>query len=494
MKQLHKDKNMNRISKHIIVAFSAVVTLVSCTKEPAAVPEGSGLLPQGQMREIAVSFGESTKSVLGTTVDETYHKYKPAFCVGDTIKVSNATRSEDCVVVDGGGVLKIFTNLEGELTAIYPASAANVTGNAPIPAANQFRISTTQSGKFSDANICKATIPAESTAANFENQTALLRFYVDESIGVQKITVTGTADIATEGSNKRVITVDPDGTALISSVTEDPDKRICYVAILPGTNTLTFESVTTVQGQGTVSRTMKEGFNYTKNGIFNGFIPYYIDTGTAGRWAYCNVGAFLPEEAGKYFAWGDTEGQYAATTGDGAFTKPFDWVHAPFNNGMSTFDQAHFDTSTVCPGGILALEYDAAYANWGENWSIPTEEMFKELRKHGVLVFQGSSLIGAKFPESGTLFLPNAGWSDSGKDGDGSSLIDTGFSGFYWSRIFNSVTTGEAKLFHFYYSYSSSVDKFVMEDQKLCIGCNIRPVYYDYKGITNGGYEDAGEY
>lgn len=39
----------------------------------------------------------------------------------------------------------------------------------------------------------------------------------------------------------------------------------------------------------------------------------YVDMGEAGIWATCNIGASKPEEAGLYFAWGETEGYIDAS-------------------------------------------------------------------------------------------------------------------------------------------------------------------------------------
>ena len=492
---------MNRTTRYIIAAFSAVVTLVSCAKEAVVEPEGSGLLPEEQLRGIAVSFEESTRTVLGTTIDGTYYKYRPAFCPGDRIKVSNATRSEDCVVADDGGVLKIFTNLEGALTAVYPASAANVTGTNPIPETDPwFKIPTTQTGKFSDANICTAAIAADGTAAGFVNQTALLRFYVDESIGVQKITITGTADIATGGG--KTITVDPDGTALISSVTEEPDKRLCYVAILPGTNTLTFESVTTGQGQGTVSRTMKSGFNYTINKIYNAFIPYYINIKKKNsdeymHWAYCNVGAFLPEEAGWYFACGYTEGCVRNSTDDG-------WVLASDRTTPKLFNSTDF------PEKDPADYEDAATAYWGDGWRLPTlVEADSDFVNLINTCFPGTSTYEEYFSVTNATDEPvNQGvyyYKNEAAGITGFYVIDETGSKLFFPEAFVGYNSDFDMFKAGIYSAYSSNTKYCLGLMRnmgnlkfpdYYIGCGhpVRPIYDDRPGVINGGYGDAGSY
>ena len=39
---------------------------------------------------------------------------------------------------------------------------------------------------------------------------------------------------------------------------------------------------------------------------YNGY--EYVDLGLSVKWATCNVGATSPEQAGLYFAWGETTG------------------------------------------------------------------------------------------------------------------------------------------------------------------------------------------
>ena len=58
-----------------------------------------------------------------------------------------------------------------------------------------------------------------------------------------------------------------------------------------------------------------------------------------------------------------------------------DWEHAPFNNGSTEYNEEYFNSvkDNVCSNGILAKEYDAARANMGGDWRMPTEAEIKEL-------------------------------------------------------------------------------------------------------------------
>ena len=78
----------------------------------------------------------------------------------------------------------------------------------------------------------------------------------------------------------------------------------------------------------------------------------WVDLGLSVKWATCNVGATKPEEYGDYFAWGET-------TPKATYTKEnYTYKENPKS---------------------LPLSVDAANANWGGNWRMPTREEMEEL-------------------------------------------------------------------------------------------------------------------
>lgn len=81
--------------------------------------------------------------------------------------------------------------------------------------------------------------------------------------------------------------------------------------------------------------------------------PHIIDLGLSTKWACCNVGANKPEEYGGYYAWGETEPK-----------EEYNWSNY---NGIS-------DALTELPP-----QNDAATANWGEGWKMPTVKQMNEL-------------------------------------------------------------------------------------------------------------------
>lgn len=144
----------------------------------------------------------------------------------------------------------------------------------------------------------------------------------------------------------------------------------------------------------------------------------WVDLGlpSGKKWATCNVGATSPEEYGDYFAWGETT------------TKSYYTSSTCPTCGLSESElqsQDYIDSE-----GNLTQQYDAATANWGGNWRMPTKAEQEELlynctwtltSQNGVI---GYKVIG---PSGASIFLPAAGGRD------GSSLYYAGSNGFYWS-------------------------------------------------------------
>ncbi len=148
-----------------------------------------------------------------------------------------------------------------------------------------------------------------------------------------------------------------------------------------------------------------------------------VDLGLSVKWACCNVGATAPEEYGDYFAWGET-------TPKGEYT----W------GNCKTMEKNIGDIS-----GNPA--YDAATANWGGSWRMPTETEIQELIDNctwqwtTVNGVEGQKVTG---PNGNSIFLPAAGWRY------GSSLSFAGSNGYYWSSTPGGSTTRDAYTLNFY--------------------------------------------
>ena len=102
-----------------------------------------------------------------------------------------------------------------------------------------------------------------------------------------------------------------------------------------------------------------------------------VDLGLSVLWADCNVGAEKPEEVGVRFAWGETkEKTYYSTTNYKYMTAYKDvnkWWYSKY--AIKKNDNDPFEDGKT----RLELQDDAARANWGGSWRMPTKEEYKEL-------------------------------------------------------------------------------------------------------------------
>lgn len=150
----------------------------------------------------------------------------------------------------------------------------------------------------------------------------------------------------------------------------------------------------------------------------------YVDLGLSVKWATCNIGAEKPEDYGAYFAWGET------TPKDN-----FSWDNYKFTtDGGNTLTK--YNGSDMSE---LAREDDAAAANWGGSWRMPTLEEFNELMVNcdGVWIKEGDpefgGVAGAKFTSKKPgytdkyIFIPAAG------SRFGSELYGAGLCIYNWS-------------------------------------------------------------
>ena len=162
----------------------------------------------------------------------------------------------------------------------------------------------------------------------------------------------------------------------------------------------------------------------------------YVDLGLPSGllWATCNVGAETPEEYGDYFAWGETQPKSV-----------YNWDTYQYGDG-STF------TKYTGSDGLATLlpEDDAAAANWGNGWRLPTKEEWEELYNNTTVTWtQQNGVNGRLFTASNgsNLFLPAAGYRYD------SSLHYAGSDGGYWSSSLYTDSPYSAWYLYFYSGY-----------------------------------------
>ena len=178
------------------------------------------------------------------------------------------------------------------------------------------------------------------------------------------------------------------------------------------------------------------------------------------KWATMNVGASKPEEYGEYFAWGETQPK-----------SDYRWSTYKWCNGSAN-TQTKYNTKssygTVDNKTVLDPDDDAAHANWGGSWRMPTDKEWTELRtkctwtwtsQNGV---NGSLITG---PNGKSIFLPAAGLRG------GPNLNTAGSYGYYWSSsLYSVIPTGA------YYVFFSSGTVLRSSGDYRSYGRSVRPV------------------
>ena len=153
------------------------------------------------------------------------------------------------------------------------------------------------------------------------------------------------------------------------------------------------------------------------------FTPTYVDLGLSVKWATCNVGATTPEGYGDYFAWGEKspKSNYAWST------------YKYCSGSSSTLTKYNTDSSrgTVDNKTTLDLSDDAARANWGGSWRMPTKAEQDELQDNCIWTWTTQNGVnGCKVTSKtngNSIFLPAAGYRGS------ASVLNGGSDGLYWS-------------------------------------------------------------
>ena len=191
-----------------------------------------------------------------------------------------------------------------------------------------------------------------------------------------------------------------------------------FIVITPGslskgfTITLTTEGGESLIVKSTKSRTIKAGVFGTLTKALDEYAqptPKAVDLGlpSGTMWATFNVGASKPEEYGDYFAWGETEAksEYSFST----------YKHCNGSYNTLTKYNGNSDYGSVDNKSLLDAEDDAACANWGGNWRMPTETEWEELMDYctwdWIDNYNNTGIAGRLVTGSNgnSIFLPAAG-------------------------------------------------------------------------------------
>lgn len=208
---------------------------------------------------------------------------------------------------------------------------------------------------------------------------------------------------------------------------------------------------------------------YVSDGISVDFTEAYVDLGLPSGvlWAKCNVGADTPEGYGDYFAWGETSTKSS-----------YNWITYQYSNlntnGYDILTKYCQEPSIGYNGytdnlTILLPEDDAATANRGHGWRMPTEAEFQELYDNTIVSWTTQNGVNGKLftaVNGNSLFLPATG--NLSFDGN---LYNVGYVGTYWSSSLNT----DAPLGAWYLNFDAN--GFYIDSYDRCAGRSVRAVH-----------------
>jgi hypothetical protein len=185
-----------------------------------------------------------------------------------------------------------------------------------------------------------------------------------------------------------------------------------------------------------------------------------VDLGLSVKWANMNVGATKDSDSGTYFAWGETKPK-----------QHYSWDTYILSKGNS---QMLYKYSNIDRKIQLVPSDDAARANWGGEWRMPTIDECEELTdstkckwewitKNGV---NGYKVTGKKTGNS--IFLPITGF----RFYDGIQF--RGIKGVYWT---STLYTGNFfKAWFLEFDFSDAGVSFGQISSNRFSGRCVRPV------------------
>ena len=209
------------------------------------------------------------------------------------------------------------------------------------------------------------------------------------------------------------------------------------------------------------------GLTYGNQQSFTTLVEYqYVDLGlpSGTLWATFNVGANAPEEYGDYFAWGETQPK-----------DDFSWGNYQYSNGGNS-DYPNLTKYCNIPGfgyngftdnlTILEPSDDAATANWGSDWRMPTIDEWWELYQNTTETYAIRNGVNGRLftaPNGNSVFFPAADYPGGG--------FPNGVGGSYWSSSLYTDYPGGAC----YLMFDSNNNTFTGFNLR-CNGSSVRPV------------------
>ena len=467
-----------------MAALALALGLTSCQNELAE------LTPSGGER-ITLSVTQDDADATRTYLND---DKKVVWSTGDVLSLFDTkninqpfelTKGAGSTTADFGGTVSADSRVE--YYAVYPYGAGYT---------------------ISSGTVTGVTLPAEQTAVanGFDKSAAIMTGYTTDAKNLAFKQLCAFVQITTESATKKIVfktngteslagtlsvaineegigsaMVTSGGTGTVTLVPAGNEESIAagtyLIAVLPGT----LEQGFTMECVGTDGIELSRSYNGSTSVLSraavinmgtasvangwtaidraaNGYASVDLGITIGGKkllFATCNVGASSPEEYGDYFAWGATEPYYTSYTMDGTSVNVTSWkdgrsdgyaqANAPFYSGSAY-------TTYTTAGEVLAAEHDAARANMGGEWRMPTTEEMQALYDNTTSTwtdnYNNTGIKGRIFTGKGnyansSLFLPAAG-------GFGGASYDYGSSSYgrYWSSTLNSSALGRNLYFY----------------------------------------------
>lgn len=367
--------------------------------------------------------------------------------------------------------------LKGSLTGITPEASDVLTLQFPRSGALDY---TGQVGTLEDIaekyDYATATVTVKSVSAmgniipdatttTFENQQAILKFtLIDQADGTTPLNATQL--VVNDGTTDYTITPASATNVIYVAIPGFTDKTVTLTATV-GDATYTFEKIGASFTNGQYCAITVKMAKATPT-----VLATAVDLGLSVKWANMNVGAEKESDYGLFFAWGETTG-YGSDTSDGY---NFDWPSYSLCGGSGTTLTKYNNNAnygTVDNKTTLEAADDAATANWGSSWRMPTYDELNDLyatKNNSNYTWTWTTVDNHKgwritYKSTGAnIFLPASGYRS------GTSLSSQGNSGFLWSS--SLLETGARSGRNL--SFNSRKPSMVAGNR--CWGLSVRPV------------------
>ena len=453
----------------IVTALLVLVALTQCKKEEQPTPANGSE---------AVTITLDLKSNGGTRVDVNTTTGEVTYQNGDVIYVASGGHYIGTLTYNGinftGGITDPTV---GEplhfffLGNVAPAEtlAAGTTTTCSVVISDQTEHLPVIEYALSNENYDTG---ATTYTAMLLNKCALVKFNVTTASGAATC-ITGMKNKVTVDFAENTLTHSQEGNGIITLPAGSGEK---WAILLPQEAVEAGEDGTAYSENGAFTGTRGAVPAIRNNGYLTMGIDIMVSTPNVVHehecvdlglpsgllWATCNVGAETPEDYGDYFAWGETQPKSVYNW------RTYQYCMGNYNRLTKYCNNASYGYNGFTDNlTTLQPSDDAATANWGSDWRMPTKEEWQELINNTTVTWTTQNGVnGRRFTamNGNSLFLPAAGYRG------GAGLNGAGMYGYYWSSSLSTVYPYNAWNLNF-----RSYDCGVYDDSRQD-GLSVRPV------------------